>query len=91
MSFENLSKEQQILVTMRKVLSSVARDTAPKPGVVHPLSEQTVTDIRMCLGLIAARERELAEAAGIQNTARPHYVDEHKTSHAVAIDQLKKS
>ena len=42
----------------------------------HPLREQTIKDIRDCFGLIAARERELADKAGIGGTERPHFVDE---------------
>ena len=90
MSFEDLNKEQQVLVVMRKVLSSVARDTAPKPGVVNPLSEQTVNDIRMCLRLISTREQELMTEQGVENKERPQYSDEPKRSHSVSVDSLKK-
>jgi hypothetical protein len=30
----------------------------------------------MCLGLISAREGELAEALGLSRNERPHYTDE---------------
>ncbi|RKZ39358.1 MAG: segregation and condensation protein A [Gammaproteobacteria bacterium] len=78
MNFDELSKEHQIMVTMRKVLSNIVREVTPKPGKEHPLSEQTIQDIRMCFGLITARERELAEEQGIVNLERPHYVDKKK-------------
>lgn len=73
---ETLSKEQQIMRAMRKTLTSVVRDCAPHDGIPSPLSEPTVENIRMCLGLIAAREAELAEALGLARNERPHYADE---------------
>jgi hypothetical protein len=42
----------------------------------HPLSDATIEDLRQCLALISSRERELAEAAGRDTSARPHYADE---------------
>lgn len=74
------SKEQRILVVMRKLLAQIVKDTTPGPGMRHPLNEQTIKDIRDCFGLISARERELTEQAGIENKDRPRYVDEPKTS-----------
>lgn len=74
------SKEQRILVVMRKLLAQIVKDTTPGPGMRHPLNEQTIKDIRDCFGLISARERELAEHAGIENKDRPRYTDEPKTS-----------
>jgi len=74
------SKEQRILVVMRKLLAQIVRDTTPGPGERHPLSEQTIKDIRDCFSLIAARERELIEEIGIENKDRPHFADEPKTS-----------
>ncbi|QMU62756.1 MAG: segregation and condensation protein A [Gammaproteobacteria bacterium] len=74
------SKEQRILVVMRKLLAQIVKDTTPGPGMRHPLNEQTIKDIRDCFGLISARERELSEQAGIENKDRPRYVDEPKTS-----------
>ncbi len=71
-----LSKEQQIMRAMRKTLTSVVRDCAPRPDQPSPLHEDTVENIRMCLGLIAAREAELAEALGLNRNERPRYADE---------------
>ncbi len=75
-----LSKEQQIMRAMRKTLTSVVRDCAPRPGQPSPLSEATVENVRMCLGLIAARESELAEALGMTRMERPGYVDEPRSA-----------
>ena len=75
MDFNNLSKEQKILVAMRKTLANIIKDTTPNPGMVHPLSESTVEDIKLCLSLISTRERELNEEAG-NPVFRPHFVDD---------------
>lgn len=74
------SKEQRILVVMRKLLAQIVKDTTPGPGMRHPLNEQTIKDIRDCFGLISERERELTEQMGIENKDRPRYIDEPKTS-----------
>ena len=76
MDQQELSKEQQIMRAMRKTLTSIVRDCAPRDGQPSPLAESTVENIRMCLGLISAREAELAEALGLSRNERPHYVDE---------------
>ena len=64
MSSEYLSKEHQIIATMRKVLSSIIRDTTPPPGRPHPLRESTIEDVKHCFALITAREQEIHEEAG---------------------------
>jgi hypothetical protein len=69
------SKEFRILRAMKQTLTGVIKDTATQPGLKHPLSERTIEDIRQCLMLISARERELAEAAGSPMNMRPHYAD----------------
>lgn len=76
MDATELSKEQQIMRAMRKTLTSIVRDTAPRDGVPSPLGPDTVENIRMCLGLIAAREAELADLLGMNRLERPHYADE---------------
>lgn len=75
-----LSKEQQILRAMRKTLTSIVRDLAPRDGNPNPLSGEAVENIRMCLGLISSREAELAEALGLARNERPHYADETPSS-----------
>lgn len=70
-----LSKEQQIMRAMRKTLTSIVRDAAPRDGMPSPLAPDTVENIRMCLGLISAREAELAETLGLSRNERPHYSD----------------
>ena len=88
MSFR--SKEQRILVVMRKLLAQIVKDTTPGPGMRHSLSEQTIKDIRDCFGLIAARERELIEKTGGENKDRPYFIDEQKTSTIIKFKPLNK-
>lgn len=85
MDNHELSKEQQIMRAMRKTLTSVVRDCAPRDGEPSPLTESTVENIRMCLGLIAAREAELAEALGLSRSERPHYADESVTTEVLSF------
>ena len=83
------SKEREVMMVMRKVLASIIRDTTTKPGMKHPLSDKTIEDIRMCLGLISARERELADEAGIA-PERPYFVDESPATKVVPMSGLGK-
>jgi hypothetical protein len=79
--------EARILRAMRLTLTNVIKDTTTQPGLKHPLSDGTIEDIRQCLKLISARERELDEAAGTP-PQRPHYIDEPKTSTVVPIGRI---
>ncbi len=83
MSKDNLSKEQEIMLVMRKTLTHIIRDTTPEPGMKGPFSDAVVEDIKMCLRLISLREKELLSEKGVENTERPHYVDEPRTSDVV--------
>lgn len=80
--------EKRVMVMMRQVLSAVARDTVPPPGMKHPLSESTIQGIRECLALISARERDLNVELGEENQERPRYVDEPETSKVVSLDSI---
>ena len=71
-----LPKEVRILRAMRITLAGVIKDTATPHGMRHPLSDSTIEDMRQCLALISARERELAQADGSPQNLRPSYVDE---------------
>lgn len=85
MSDHPLSKEQRILRVLRKVLANIVKDTTPQPGMLHPLKESTIHDIRDLFGLIAERERELADEAGQRSAERPHFTDEPQKSKVVAM------
>jgi hypothetical protein len=83
-------KEREILVVMRKVLAQIIKDTTPPSRAMkHPLSEQTIQDVRNCLGLISARERELADAAGVVSE-KPYYTDEKPAAQVVSINRIGK-
>jgi len=56
----------------------------------HPLSDGTIQDMRQCLALISARERELAEAAGRPIGGRPGFTDEPKQQDRVIHFYKKK-
>ncbi|MGD8783863.1 MAG: segregation and condensation protein A [Thioalkalispiraceae bacterium] len=91
MSEREMSKEEQILKMVKRVLTDVARDTHVKPGLKHPLTDNTIVGIRECLSLIAARERELLEAAGLSADMRPRFPDQKPKSVVVSIDNLQRS
>jgi hypothetical protein len=76
MSDPELSMEERILAAVRLTLAAVIKDTATPHGMRHPLSDGTIKDLRQCLALISARERELAQAAGRPIGGRPRYADE---------------
>ena len=85
---EDSSKEREILMIMRKVLAQVVKDTTPSSRALkHPLSEQTIQDIRNCLGLISLRERELADAAGAA-VEKPYFSDEQQAAEVVSINKI---
>jgi hypothetical protein len=85
MTDEELSKEERVLRVMKRVLTNIAKDTYTRPGHRHPLSDDTVNDIRNCLSLITAREAEINEAAGRAMNHRPRFVDEPQTSVVVPL------
>ena len=70
------TKEQRILRAVKLTLIGVIRDTATPAHLKHPLSDTTIEDLRQCLALISARERELADGTGQTWSERPRYVDE---------------
>jgi hypothetical protein len=78
------SIERRILRAMRKTLTSVVKDATPRPGMEGFLSENTVEQIRECLGIITAREKELADALEL-TPAKPMYPDQERTVKTVQI------
>lgn len=82
------TKEQRIMMMMRKTLTNIIRETTPQPGMRHPLEKSTLDDIRDCLVLISARERELAEENGVVSNMKPRYVDEPSTSSVVPFTKI---
>lgn len=86
MNEPELTTEERVLRMMKNVLTSVARDTATEPGLKHPLSEQTINEIRACLMVISTREQELAKAFNRNTSARPRFIDEPKSEVVVSLD-----
>jgi hypothetical protein len=85
------NKEFQILQAMKTTLTDVIKDTATTPGLKHPLSDHTIENIRHCLVLITARERELAQEAGISMNQRPHFTDEPQSAAVVSINKIARA
>lgn len=83
--------EERILRVMKRVLTDIAKETFAKPGYRHPLSEDTMENMRQALALISAREAELNEAAGRPMNARPRFIDEPQSSVVVSLDLPNKS
>lgn len=90
MSEPELSKEEQILKMVKRVLTDVAKDTHVKPGLKHPLTDNTILGIRDCLALITAREQELQKEAGRESMMRPRFVDEPQKTVVVPLDKLQR-
>lgn len=71
---------------LRTALGNIIKDTAPQPGMPHPLKESTVEGIRELFGLISEREAELADQAGLANrNEKPYYVDEPQDTTVVTL------
>ena len=75
--------EERILQAVKMTLANVIKDTATPAGMRHPLSPETIEDLRQCLALISARERELAQAAGRPIGGKPRYADESQGKESV--------
>jgi hypothetical protein len=88
---EQLSQEQQFMLLLRKTLTSIVRETAPRDGVGSPFSEQTIEDIRLCLAVISAREQELAVEQGRESLMRPYFVDEGQNAEVITLHPRKPS
>ena len=80
-----IKKDREIFRVMRKVLTQIIKDTTVQKGFQHPLQDSTKEDICLCLGLISAREKELAEKDGLILNEKPVYADENITTKKVFI------
>jgi len=85
MNEDSISREERVLRVCKQVLTSVARDTATQPGIKHPLSGQTLDDLRACLFLISEREKELVEARGESMDMRPELPGDNKPQGDVVV------
>jgi len=89
MNQQSHSQESRILTMVKKVLTDIAKDTHTPPGMRHPLSDNTINNMRSCLDLIVAREAELNTLDGNVSTSKPHFVDEPTDSVVVQLDTSK--
>ncbi len=87
---EDNLRELKILEVMRKVLSSIVRDTTPPPGMQHPLRNNTIEDIKQCFALITAREKEIHTQNGTDAGLRPRYKGQPATSQVVPFTRPEK-
>ena len=83
------SKEERILGAMKMVLTDIIKDTTTPPGMKHPLSDNTIENIRHCLGLISAREAELKQETG-RAGEKPYFADQAPKNVVISVDSLKK-
>lgn len=88
MAADEVSKEERILRVMKRVLTDIAKETYTPPGLKHPLSEETIRNIRDCFALIAAREGELARAAGRPMNQRPRFADEPEDKVVIPLNKI---
>jgi hypothetical protein len=85
-----LVNEQRLMRMMRKTLTSIVRDTAPRDGNPSPLTEATVMNIKDCLMVISSRETELARLTGRTLDEKPHFSDEKPNAHVVKVGGIAK-
>ncbi len=89
MSQQNNNTESRVLSMMKKVLTSIAKDTHTAPGMRHPLSDNTINDMRACLDLIVSRETELNAQGGNVSSSKPRFIDEPSDNVVVQLDTRK--
>ncbi len=82
---DSTSAEKRVLNAVRKVLTRIARETAVPRGTRHPLSDTTIDDMKACLALISARERELDNVEGTPSKTKPYFIDERKNEDKITI------
>lgn len=90
MDSKALHDEQRLMRMMRKTLTSIVRDTAPRDGNPSPLTEATVMNIKDCLMVIASRETELARLTGRTLDERPRFADETPNAHTIRVSSISK-
>jgi len=82
--------EVRMLSAVRKTLIAVAKDTMTKPGLRHPLTEDTQKMITDCLNIVISRQTEIEKQAGTHTKMKPVYTDE-QTVQSFSVDDLKKT
>ncbi|RUA04413.1 MAG: hypothetical protein DSY43_06465 [Gammaproteobacteria bacterium] len=82
--------EIRLLSAVRKTLISIAKDTMTKPGMRHPLTEQTQKMITDCLDIVVSRQVAIEKDSDTHTKMKPVYTDE-QTVQSVSVDELKKT
>lgn len=82
--------EQEILTAVKRILTDIAKETFTRPGLRHPLSNETIQNMRECLKLISVREVDLSGNTDDVSAKRPRYIDEPQKSVVVSMQDLKK-
>ena len=82
--------EIRMLSAVRKTLIAVAKDTMTKPGLRHPLTQNTQKMITDCLNIVISRQTEIEKQAGAHTKMKPVYTDE-QTVQSFSVDDLKKT
>ncbi len=85
------SKEEDILQLIKNTLTAIAKDTYTPPELTHPLSRDTINQIRNCFAVITQRQQELARARGEEFNDRPRYIDEPAEPFVVSLDDFRDS
>mgnify|MGYP000411580063 CR=1 FL=1 len=85
------SKEEDILQLLKNTLTAIAKDTYTQPELTHPLSGDTIKQIRNCFAVITQRQQALARARGVDFNDRPRYIDEPDNTFVVSLDEFRDS
>ena len=91
MSDQNISTEEEILQLVKSTLTAIAKDTYTPPELTHPLSSDTINQIRNCLAVITRRQQALAGKRGEEFNDRPRYIDEPNDTFVVSLDEFRDS
>jgi len=91
MSENKPTREEEILVKVKDTLTAIAKDTYTPPELTHPLSGETINQIRDCFALIVNRLQELGAERGLEFNERPRYVDEPSDKFVVSLDAFRAS
>jgi len=87
---DDSNKERRIMRMLRTVLGNIVKDTAPRPGMPSPLQEGTIESIRELFAMIAEREAELAQQAGLNRNEKPYFADEPRETSVVTLHRPDK-
>ena len=84
-------REEEVLQIIKDTLTAIAKDTYTPPELTHPLSGDTINQIRNCFAVITQRQQELARARGEEFNDRPRYIDEPNDTFVVSLDDFRDS